>query len=362
MKKFMVCSGFLGAGKTTTMMALQKRFTEKYGKAAMISNDVGSKGLVDYRYSAACDRNAVEIAEECICFVTEDLVECLRNLFDKEGNDLVMSDIPGFGVGALEHVYLKLNDEYKGEFNMAPFTVVIEPAGLDLLMEERPDPELPKELDCLLDAQLKEADLILLNKCDTISDEERRMYTDFIESSYKGCKVLGISATEEEGLDEVIDYLTGNSAKLEDVDFGIEQETFNTAFGKLSEYNSQYYVQVCCDDFDADEYLVELTEDIAARLKENGRTTPHLKVFGQLEEGQVCMVNLIGVDRPLRVERRINKRCIDLAVVINTTSACESDLLEKIIQGSIEDISRKFNLSVFMFFTECFGLMDGEEE
>ena len=74
------------------------------------------------------------------------------------------------------------------------------------------------------------------------------------------------------------------------------------------------------------------------------------------------MVNLIGVDRPLRVERRIDKRCIDLAVVINTTSACESDLLEKIIQGSIEDVSKRFNLSVFMFFTECFGLMDGEEE
>ena len=80
MEKFMVCSGFLGAGKTTTMMALQKRFTEKYGKAAMISNDVGSKGLVDYRYSAACDRNAVEIAEECICFVTEDLVDCLAHM------------------------------------------------------------------------------------------------------------------------------------------------------------------------------------------------------------------------------------------------------------------------------------------
>ncbi|MBR6444475.1 MAG: GTPase (G3E family) [Firmicutes bacterium] len=362
MKKFMVCSGFLGAGKTTTMMALQKRFSEKYGKAAMISNDVGGKGLVDYRYSDACGRNAVEIAEECICFVTEDLVDCLRNLFDTEGNDLVMSDIPGFGVGALEHVYLKLNDEYKGEFDMAPFTVVIEPAGLDLLIEGRPDPELPKELNCLLDAQLKEADLVILNKCDTITDEEKEMYTDFITKAYPGCSALGISATEETGLDEVIDYLISNTARLEDVDFGIEQETFNEAFGKLSEYNCQYYVQVCCDDFDANDYLVDLGKAIADRLRENDRTTPHLKIFGQLEDRQVCMVNLIGVDRPVSVEARIDKRCIDLAVVINTTSACESDLLEKIMQESIEEVSRGYNLSVFMFFTECFGLMDGEEE
>ena len=362
MKKFLVCSGFLGAGKTTTMMAIQKRFSEKHGKAAMISNDVGSKGLVDYRYSDACGRNAVEIAEECICFVTEDLVDCLRNLFNNEGNDLVMSDIPGFGVGALEHVYLKLNDEYKGEFDMAPFTVVIEPAGLDLLMEDRPDPEFPKELECLFDAQLKEADLVILNKVDTITDEEKEMYLDFIRRTYPDCDVLCMSAVTGEGLDEVIDYIIEGGAKLEDVDFGIEQETFNTAFGKLSEYNCQYYVQVCCDDFDPDGYLVDLGKAITDRLREKGRTTPHLKIFGQLENGQVCMVNLIGVDRPVSIDCRIDKRCTDLAVVINTTSACESDLLEKIMQESIEEVSKGYNLSVFMFFTECFGLMDGEEE
>ena len=357
----MVCSGFLGAGKTTTMMAIQKRFSEKYGKAAMISNDVGSKGLVDYRYSNACDNNAVEIAGECICFITEDLVDCLRHLFETEGNDLVMSDIPGFGVGALEHVYLKLNDEYKGEFDMAPFTVAIEPAGLDLLMEDRPDPEFPKELECLFDAQLKEADLVILNKCDTITDEEKKMYMDFVEKTYPGVSILGMSATTGEGVDEVIEHLISNSARLKDVDFGIKQETFNDAFGKLSEYNSQYYVQVCCDDFDPNDYLVDLGIAIADRLKEADRTTPHLKIFGQLEEGQVCMVNLIGVDRPVSVERRIDKRCTDLAVVINTTSACESDLLEKIMQESIDEVSKGYNLSVFVFFTECFGLMDGEE-
>ena len=37
------------------------------------------------------------------------------------------SDIPGFGVGALEHVYHGLSEEYPGEFEFAPFTVLIEP-------------------------------------------------------------------------------------------------------------------------------------------------------------------------------------------------------------------------------------------
>ncbi len=41
MNKFVVFSGFLGAGKTTTMMALTQYYSAHYGKAAMISNDLG---------------------------------------------------------------------------------------------------------------------------------------------------------------------------------------------------------------------------------------------------------------------------------------------------------------------------------
>ena len=49
MHKFAVFSGFLGSGKTTTMIALTKYHTTHHGKAAMISNDLGGKGLADNR-------------------------------------------------------------------------------------------------------------------------------------------------------------------------------------------------------------------------------------------------------------------------------------------------------------------------
>ena len=55
MRKFAVFSGFLGAGKTTTMMALTKHLTENNVKAAMISNDLGSGvNLADNRYAQLC--------------------------------------------------------------------------------------------------------------------------------------------------------------------------------------------------------------------------------------------------------------------------------------------------------------------
>ena len=105
MKKFAVFSGFLGSGKTTTMMALTKYHTENYGKAAMISNDLGGQGLADNRLAQLGGYNASELTGTCICYQTENLVDRLDQLFDRDGCQLVISDIPGFGVGALEHVY-----------------------------------------------------------------------------------------------------------------------------------------------------------------------------------------------------------------------------------------------------------------
>ena len=55
MKKFAVFSGFLGSGKTTTMMALTQYYTRSHAKAAMISNDLGhGVNLADNRFAQLC--------------------------------------------------------------------------------------------------------------------------------------------------------------------------------------------------------------------------------------------------------------------------------------------------------------------
>ena len=127
MGKFAVFSGFLGSGKTTAMMALTRYCTEHYGKAAMISNDLGrGVTLADHRLAKLSGLNAAEITEDCICYRKEDLAKRLE-AYDREGCVLVLSDIPGFGVGALEHVYHGLEKLYPGRFQLAPFTVLVEP-------------------------------------------------------------------------------------------------------------------------------------------------------------------------------------------------------------------------------------------
>ena len=77
--KFAVISGFLGAGKTTLMMALTRYCSERFGKAAMISNDLGEGvTLADHKLAGLEGCSAQQITGECICFCLDELRERLR--------------------------------------------------------------------------------------------------------------------------------------------------------------------------------------------------------------------------------------------------------------------------------------------
>ena len=53
--KYMVTSGFLGAGKTTSMIAFARNINKRYTKAAILANDLGAQNIVDAEYTATTD-------------------------------------------------------------------------------------------------------------------------------------------------------------------------------------------------------------------------------------------------------------------------------------------------------------------
>ena len=216
MRKFAVFSGFLGSGKTTTMIALTRYHTAHHGKAAMISNDLGEGvTLADDRLARLSGANASQITDECICFCHDVLTARLNECYD-DGCELVVSDIPGFGVGALEHVYHGLSAEYPGQFELAPFTVLIEPRNAALLRENRGG-----DMAHILRAQLKEADLIVLNKCDLLADAELEADRAWLAGNYPQASVIAISAATGEGMEDLSRALMQGTASMRhpDIDY-----------------------------------------------------------------------------------------------------------------------------------------------
>lgn len=351
MKKFSVFSGFLGSGKTTTMMALTRYFSEKHGLASMISNDLGHLELADNKYAQLSGIKATELVGECICYQTENLVNRLDSLFDTDGCELVISDIPGFGVGALEHVYHTLNDQYNERYELAPFTVLVEPKTVQML-----ESNSCGDLEYILRTQLLEADLIVLNKCDLLDEARQTAMLRWLRENFPQAEAVGISAIWGQGLEELAQALKTGKASMHRPDIGYGGDAFMAAMGKISEYYVQYYATVCCDTFDGNEYLLALADKIGKELCALGADMPHLKLLAWEPEGDYAKADFLGNNRPVEFATRFERPCTELAVMLNGSAVCPGDKLDAIMQDAVETISAKHNLTVFIHKKECFGM------
>jgi len=351
LKKFCVFSGFLGSGKTTTMMALTNYFEAHYGKAAMISNDLGhGVNLADHRLAQLSGCNASEMTETCICYQNENLAQRIDSYY-AEGCELVVSDIPGFGVGALEHVYHGLAEKYPGVYSLAPFTVLVEPEMIVRLREETGG-----DLTYILHTQLAEADCIVLNKCDIISAGEKEQTLCWLREHYPMAKCIAISARTGEGLDGLALLLRSGTASMRKPDIGYGSVAFQQAMGKISEYYLQYHAIVCCGSFDGNAYLLALAEAVREKLISAGKDVPHFKLLAWEPEGDFGKADLIGVERPTVLTRAFQKPCTELAVILNASAVCPSQLLQEIVTGAAKSVSEQYGLELLIFKEECFGL------
>lgn len=351
MKKFAVFSGFLGSGKTTTMMALTKYYTAHYGKAAMISNDLGEGvTLADHRLAQLNGVNASEITDECICFCHDVLTRQLNAYYD-DGCELVISDIPGFGVGALEHVYHGLTEGYPGQFQLAPFTVLIEPCNAALLRSGQ-----ESDAAYILRAQLLEADLIVLNKCDLLGEEELTADRAWLVENYPQAEVLAISAAKGDGLGKLAQALRQGEASMRHPTIDYDDENLQNAMDQLTEYYLEYHARVCCDYFDGTEYLKDLAFMIQAELQAGGFEIPHLKLLAWDAEGDYAKVDLQGVERPIETERCFKGPCTEISVSLNANAVSPADKLDAIISEAVKVAALMHRLDYTVFKKECFNL------
>ena len=357
--KFMVVSGFLGAGKTTSMIAFAEYLNKHGKKASIIANDLGAKNLVDSSFTSTTDCSVTEITGDCICYQTENLVDKLRRLRDVDNAQITMSDIPGCGVGALDHVYHKLNKEYPGEFDLAPFIVITDPERLKMIMPQKEQINLPEEMVYLLNSQIEEADAIVLNKIDLLSDEETDKYVKFLETNAPNVPVFPISAKEHKNIAAVVDYIMNTPAKLKEVDIGYGGEEFVAAEKKLSWYNRRFFVKREDDTkFDGNEFIDDYINEVRKLLIDNKRNVPHLKTFAVGGEDDSGKSSLIGVDYDILHDKKIKGEYSSYRVIVNARAVCESELLADIMEEALDNICKKYNVKCHTFFIECFGMMD----
>lgn len=355
--RFMVVSGFLGAGKTTTMIAMGSHMDKTYGKVGIIANDLGAN-LVDTNLTQTSGCTVEEIASGCICYQMDNTIDKIRRLHDRDGAIFVMSDIPGLGVGALDHTYHRLADDCADWIELAPFTVLVDPERIKMLLPDGDDINLPEEIRYLMQLQLEEADLVVLNKIDLIDAEEIGRDIAFLREACPDIPVMAISALTGEGVGELCEYLQTHETMLKN--FSVrDNERFQEAEKTLTWYNRRMFIKQNGDEkIDMNEVIDEFIEGIRMGLIERKRNVPHLKTFATAGAGDFNKCSLLGVDYDIEHTQPFLRGHKKMSMIVNARAVCESRPFARIVDDALDDICDRYDLDAQVFFTECFNMGD----
>lgn len=354
--EFLVVSGFLGAGKTTTMIALAEYMDNNVEKVGIIANDLGAQ-LVDTNLTRESGCTVEEIASGCICYQMDNTVDRIRRMRDTAGCKLVMSDIPGCGVGTVEHVYKQILRDNADEFELGPLTVIVDPERLRMIMPEKADINLPAELKYLLETQVEEADLVVLNKIDTLSAADLDRYMAFLGEVCE-VPVLAISAREGTGIPELAQHLVSHGSALREVEIDYAGPDYSQAESVLTWYNRRLYIKTKDGSkVDMNEIVEEFVENIRMGLIEKKGNAPHLKVYG-LNGEDFVKGSLIGVDYDTEYERKLAEEHENLRIILNARVTCPARPFSRLADDALDDLCDAHDLECQVFFTECFGMSD----
>ena len=154
-----VVGGFLGAGKTTLILAAARELERLGQRCAVIMNDQGS-ALVDSSLAHLQGVRSGEVTGGCFCCRLSDLIHVAGRLLTYSPQ--VIFAEPVGSCADIVATVLRPLQEYHHSYRIAPFTVLIDPGRAASILQNDSDPHL----SFLFNKQIEEADLICYTKSD----------------------------------------------------------------------------------------------------------------------------------------------------------------------------------------------------
>jgi hypothetical protein len=151
--------GFLGAGKTTLILAAARELKRRGLRSAMVWNDQG-KDLVDSRYADLSGMRSGEVTGGCFCCRLSNLIDAMGEL--RAHTPEVIFAEPVGSCTDLSATVLRPLLEYSHTYQLSPLTVLVDPERARRML----DPGADAGMRFLFNKQLQEADLVCFTKSD----------------------------------------------------------------------------------------------------------------------------------------------------------------------------------------------------
>jgi len=349
---YLMVGGFLGAGKTTAILKLAHLLRGRGKTVGLISNDQ-SYGLVDTKMFDAAGFPVEEITGGCFCCKFNSLVEASDKLSEQAVPEVFIAEPVGSCTDLKATVDYPLRRLYGEQYALAPFSVLVDPQrAMQILGLAQGKSFSPKVL-YIYDKQLEEADIICINKIDTVSRPEIDKLHSALQAQYPGAKVLEISARDGAGVEAWLDEILsrqGKTAGAMDVDY----DTYADGEAMLGWLNSAVRVETEAE-FDGNAWLEDLATRLHNQLRSAGYEIAHLKLTFSPDEGNdLAVLNLVGSDWQPELAHRLQEPLDAGDLLINLRAEADPEALRGLVRNVVQEIGREKSQATTIRHIEAF--------
>jgi G3E family GTPase len=348
--QIVLIGGFLGAGKTTAISALAHQLRKRGLKSAVITNDQ-APNLVDTAIVRSSGHEVEEVAGGCFCCKFTDLLGAVERAAQCEP-DILLCEPVGSCADIAATVLNPLRYFYKETLQLAPLSVLVDPRRVREIILQDHQGRFPTEVSYIFDQQLREADVIVLTKADTLENDDRERLSSILETTYR-IPVFVISSTAGDGIDDWIDFLMGDSVAGANTLMEMDYDTYAAGEAALGWLNAT--IEVTSDvEINADRLCCAVMDGIHEACSLQNAEIAHLKatIAGNR---RMTQANLTATDdKPIYTGAKVGM--VSLArITINARVHLDPGKLGGIVADTVQAAAVRFGASAIIQTLQCFS-------
>ncbi|AFV23115.1 hypothetical protein Mpsy_0906 [Methanolobus psychrophilus R15] len=344
--KVLVIGGFLGSGKTTTILRLGRDFSNAGNKVAIIVNEIGEVGI-DGDVISKYGLQTTELTSGCICCSLKVNMKTTISILMRDYKpDILLIEPTGIAFPQIIKNEIKLMD--LKDTTIQPLVTLIDGSRFKQLM---------KEVKHFAMRQIIDAEVLGINKLDLVDKIQIPIIETSIQQLNPKAKVILLSATYEnehwydfvrmlfgEGAEEIIkgdraDELKTNIPGIQMVDktTGKPVADIMDSIGAsgITSYATEYTIGNIHTD-QAESVVRDLIENIKEEvIKSSPEFVGHIKLFMESETDTV-RANLTAFDKEVMYEliqsRNVEPRRLK---ILSAVSNIKRERLISIVNGAV---------------------------
>jgi Ni2+-binding GTPase involved in maturation of urease and hydrogenase len=301
-------------------------------KVGVITNDQ-APDLVDTALLRARGLNVEEVAGSCFCCNFFGLMKATEALKKATDADILLAEPVGSCTDLAATLLQPMREMFARDFIQSPLTVLVDPGKLADLLNEKYD-NFNEYTAYVCNMQLKEADIIAINKVDLIDDSTLAEIYGRVSEEFPHATTRSISARFGFGIDEWLQEVTSaepGSARIVEVDY----ELYTKGEMQLGWYNADLGLTAVSGLVDWAGLCQRFLDTFQSDLAKSGNKIGHIKLLLSTAKGYLSgSITDFHSSPDIRVE--IEEQTATAALTINARVEMEPEDLESAVSHALK--------------------------